>query len=257
MLKIKKESGSAYLAIVIVLIFALVGGLSYFVWKRYILSELNDLKKDQNNTQTSDLVLDKIARDDSTGSNLTVSYPSSWKLVHEKAVYVYGNDDIKTIQSPDVNRISSPDGKFQVVLSVGGDGPSEMCNSDDNTTYKIVKLETDLIPRYTQARFVAYITHYEDSLNNDYTYFFGAQRNDESVRSVKVGDSACGFMSTDFFNTSSSVQVGDDVPISTLSIRLTDIHDSSDSQLAMIEQAMQTNNYKIAKKIVQSLYVKK
>lgn len=254
MINNKTESGSAHLIIVIILIIALVGGLSYFVWKNYILSELNDLKKDQNNSQTSDFLLNKIATDNSAGSNLAVKYPSSWGLVHEGATY--SGSDTKTIKSPDINKISSPDGKIQVTLSVGGSGIGGTCSMDEGATYEIVKLETDSIPKYTKARFVAYVTHYKDTLNESYTYFFGAQRNNESVKSVKVGDSACGFMSTEFFNTSSSIQADDKTPLSTLSIKFMDIQNDNDLKLATIEQAMQTDNYKIAKQIVQSLHIK-
>lgn len=253
----KNETGSAHLVIIAILSLIIVGLLGFTFWQNFMQKETDSNSSSQESSKTSskittptssEVALTEIATDDSVGTNLTVKYPKTWIMKHaehsDAGVGVYSKQ----------YEITSPDSDLSVkyiVTNVGGGGTCDPVNGDE-----IVQLDKSDIPGFTKAKFVSYSS-------NDGTFFAGIMNNNKETTSAKIGDSSCS--ATTF--ASLSGLVGDilssklsqkETSVSlTLTIEFKNIeHDGSANSSEAFRQTLTTENYKTAKRIIESLYIK-
>lgn len=248
------QSGSGHLVIIFILVIALLGAVGYVFYDRFV-----DKKGDNSDNTTtvtttstvpSEVALTEIIADNTGGSNLAIKYPSTWALSDYYADNTGVNGTHKKITSPD-NKVVV---KFSYNLSsqMGG-----VCYADDNNSdnkvITLAYLDTADIANYQAARFVAYIDN--NTKTGAYTYEASAQINKEPYNLRFVGDTT---ESCSSFQYASKLIV--DIPDSELDeivsvvIELKNINE--DSSFDDIKAEMATDNFQIAKRIVQSLYVK-
>lgn len=242
--KHKSQQGSGLLAIVIILAVALLGAVGYIFWQNF--SNTAEINKDSS-ANVSDVVLNKIAYDKTLGTDMAVRYPETWSMEHKASgPNSYGRYD-------DTSTITSPDGEIEVVLYVfQPTGFGQNCADDSLTQI----LDEGTINSYESLGYKAYA---EGSVFPDgsthYKYYFGAYKldviNDTTCKDYSYGRY---IMSLPGHNSS------DGVPI--IYMRFPNIEDETTSydrgynisNIDDLKQIIKTNNYKIAKQIIQSLH---
>lgn len=273
------KSGFAHIIIVAILVIALVGVLGFVVWKNYSNSKsvsktstksnnsignnndtsLASNSKENNSTNNSGngsndsssanvittITTDNpgTASDYTFSTGMSVKFPENWTLAHT----VDKTTSLGVTQSDDKSVITSPDDKVIVTMDINnyelGFNPGDP---------EIVLLETDSIDNYSGVRFVEYVYYYKD--NNSYTYHIGAQNDSTAVRSVKLGD-LVSIANNDFVYGMWISGNGGDLHTS-LTISFKNHGGESVSSLNELSQLMSNENYRVAKQIVQSLYIK-
>ena len=249
----QKQSGFAHLAVVIILSVALLGTLGFVFWQNFMQPKVvvDDIKKDDSGTKIDDtkkpvlseVALTEIASDQTRGSGLSIKYPKTWTMVHKGAV------DISPLSGSDADTstITSPDGEISVVLVVGLSGIGGTCDPND-TNYRITQIDTGTIVGYPSQSFVSSVTH--SISENKYYYRIGTVSTG-SVGELVVGGSNCawdlGVISTDYDNNG---------PVAQLVMPLKNVENGTSTTLTDLNKVTPTDNYKIAKRIMQSLYVK-
>jgi hypothetical protein len=220
--KRKSQSGSIHLLIAIILLVVILATLGFIFWQNFIEPKTN---KSAESTASTELT--EVASDQTINTGLTVKYPKTWKLSHKAISNEF-----------DTSTITSPDGRISVILnSIITTGLGTDCNSD--TTMQVI--DKDAIPNLPSLGFIAYITH--SNLSHSYGYRVGAY----FIQDLKDCNTYYG----------SEFIYGEMPKLSTLYIEFNDINNNVDANSLMpsdIYNAMSTNNYKIAKQIVQSLY---
>lgn len=257
-MKNKNQSGNAHAMIVIILVIALIGSLGFIFWQNFAKNETgkqnqnsqtdknnrdNNPKTDNNKTE---IELSEIAADDTVGTNLAIKYPKTWTMTHSEKI------------EPNINgpvllkgyKISSPDGKVYInfiVTNIGGGG---MCDAEPGR--EITQFERSNIPGFKKALFISYS-------DNSGTFFAGVQNNNSKTQSAKVGDSSCSTVTFGFpsgliseIPNTKAVNAG-----MQLAIEFDDLqHNGTSESSAKFRQYLDTDNYKTAKSIIESLYVK-
>ena len=147
----------------------------------------------------------------------------------------------------DSHYISSPDNKitinFIVINNSQGGG---LCDSED-TIREIAFSEK--LEKYPYARFVAF--------TSGKNFNIGIQKNIKEIESIKVGDNICNF---NYQNSIHSVQTDISDYLSTeliMNVKLNDYANGKISSIDDFDQAIKTDNFKTARKIVESLFVNK
>ena len=186
--------------------------------------------------------LTEIATDSTVGTNLAIKYPKTWSVTQSNRKY-----QSKSIFGFYKANITSPDNKITVEFGVS-DNAELALGECAATAPTITQLSTDVVTGYPKVRFVSYIMN--NKLFSGDGFYIGLQKNTESVNSVKVGDSNCGFIGSQIIATDSNSANF------TLNIKLNDVVSGSKTLTADVNKVMTTDSFKIAKQIVQSLYVK-
>lgn len=250
--KRSNQSGFAHLVIItVILAVALVGTLGFVFWQNFMQpkhqtsgnstgggsSKTGD--SDKPKTDPSQIALSEVASDQNRGTGLAIKYPSTWSVTHESNNTESGK--------PESYNILSPDGKVKVFFMIGQDGVGGTCDPSD-TTYVVSQAEYEAIPQYSKARYIEYVTH--STADDTYAYFAGTQINNQyTSNSIKAGDQACVLGMPGFFTPLEGT-------LGYISITFTAITNGTKTTLNEVETAIKTDNYKIAKRIVESLYVK-
>lgn len=246
----RTESGFAHAIIIVAVIAIIVGALGFVVWQRYssnsdvpknannenVKSERNSSANINNPNETETMELTEVATDQTLGTGISIRYPKNWSLEHTQYIGDRGSQDFSTI--------SSPDGQIKVHLLVGASGE---CQYDRSTT-EIVKLESDTMQSYSDVRFVSYVYKHGES----YYYFAGVQKITDKIAEVKVGDK----LYCDFDVGGIPEINGKKFSLDIVATKFENIKDRVVITPDSVENVMATENYKIAKQIVQSLYVK-
>ena len=226
MSKNKSQSGSARLIIIISIVVVALGVAGFIFW--------------QNESNSTGLT--EIATDSTVGTNLAIKYPKAWSVTQSSRKY-----QSKSIFGFYKANITSPDNKIAVEFGVS-DNAKLALGECTATAPTITQLSTDVVAGYPKVRFVSYIMN-NKSFGGD-GFYIGLQENTESVNSVKVGDSNCGFIGSQIITADSNSANF------TLNIKLNDVANNSKTLVADVNKAMTTDSFKVAKQIVQSLYVK-
>lgn len=234
--KNKSQLGSIHLAITIVLLVALLGALGFVFYQNFVLSKTSNPTPAVANSKTDDaskavvsseVALTEVASD-TTGTGLSFKYPKTWTLSHETtpAGEVQG--------AHDSNIITSTDGKTTVILNI--DRPSGLgvpCGGDQSTSVKVI--DTGKINNYPSTGFIQY------SEPNSGT-FVGAYKLDV----VQSKTDCMNYEKSQYilgYGHPANDPMGS-VPIVKFQAKFTGNID------------MNSDNYKIAKRIIQSLYKK-
>ncbi len=211
----------------------------------YTCGSGNSENSDNNSSNTTDNVASqtqltkKIASDQTRGSGLAVKYPDNWVLVH--------TIDASGSSLPiDVSTIISPDGKVTVTLEVGLNGIGGACDPD-NTNDLLAFIDSASIPNYSDYSFVSSVMH--SVLGGVYHYQVGTAMSN-NISSLVVGGSGCG-LGLGVIPTANG-----NGPTASLSVKFNDIQNDQSTTLNDFKTAITTDDYMIAKQIVQSLYKK-
>lgn len=248
------KSGFAHIIAVIILGIALVGGLSFVVWRNYSNMKSDSIisNKDTKNTvvtpvKTINTELTEVLADEKTFSNLAIKYPDDWVKIAQKEV---SEDGITTT-------LTSPDGKIKIIFVTDLiSGWGGICQyPTGQKAVELVWLDSDVIANYPSMRFVSYIYH--DTVTDKYGYFVGAQNNNDWTLPIKVGYKT---ESCDPFGIDSGASIVlekegvQQAAYVVLSVELININE--DSTKAEINAEIGSKYFVVAKQIVQSLYVK-
>jgi len=251
------QTGSAHLIIIIVLVIALLGSLGFVFWQNFV--KVKDNQPVQNNqiSNTTDksatasktsneTKLTEIAADDLVGTNLALKYPKTWTATHE---------DFSTVEAgaPILNKmykISSPDNDISVKFGVTNVGGGGTC--DDEPGRKITQLDKSEIPGNKNIFFVSYS-------DEQGAFYAGTMKNAEKAQAAQIGDSSCSVSS--FGQLSGMIPNIDNSKSLEVTLRLeiefnNIAHDRNAETTIKFRQALNTENYKTAKSIIESLYVK-
>ena len=249
----QSQTGSAHAIIIILLVIALLGGLGFVFWQNFAKSksETKQTKTAQNSVtankssgssaKINEVKLTEIAADHVASTNLAIKYPSSWIMTHEQASPVSDGDI--TVVGENYN-ISSPNKEIVVKLGLTNGGVGGTCDKTNGDG--LLQINPEEIPNYPNTRFVSYY-------GADY-YFAGIQSNDEKNKSIKVGDSVCDLGLTGVITPIKS-NLYENVNL-LLSIEFPTIGHNGKSSVEKFKQSLTTEDYKIAKRIIESLYVK-
>ena len=258
MRKQKHQSGFAHLLIItIILGVALAGTLGFVVYQNFIVKKDDssktsntitsaDKKSESNTSKTSSNKNDSDTKDDPsqvalteiasnqsyTNTGLTIKYPKTWTYTHEAENSRSG--------LPDSISITSPDGTVVVNFNVHYTQIGGYCEN-----LVISQFETDSIKGYSNAVFLSGVAKYTP--NNTYYYYVHAQKTSDAS-SFKIGGNGCG-MAYGLLLTNNNIVFG-------LSMNLKNVQNNKTTTLTEFNKAKETDNYKIAKRIIQSLYVK-
>lgn len=171
------------------------------------------------------------------GSSYTVYYPSSWKL--------------ELSETGDVSTIRNQDGSIEVYIRAFDGGIGGTCGPESDSS-QLVQIDAFDMLNYTAGRFAEYVVQEEDGA---YNYFAGLQRSNEYIDAVKVGDSGinCKFA----FSTTLDDAYDKYTIHGYASISIKSVQGGTKTALDEFNAAINTDDYKIAKQIIQTLYVKK
>lgn len=249
--KQKSESGSAHLVIIIVLVVALLGTLGFVYWQNFVQTKTANTQTNQTNTSNNQTVkaqLTEDVTDSSRGTGLSIKYPASWSYSRYLSNIPKGSYD-----KGDTYTVTSPDSKVSVVLRIGLYGGSA------GTGYKLPITETlgqDTMPDMKEMSFVQYFCGYDDS---KYGYYnIGAYGN-----SLVKDDNLCVTANEHNQATKGEMVNGSNFSSYNLNIKLNDLdqyfgntYATSTFTKELVTNSMNTEDFQIAKQIVQSLYIK-
>lgn len=244
------QKGSAHLIIVIVLAVALVGTLGYIFWQNFTKSETNkqsqssqaDKKTTENNDKTdsskTEAELTEIAADTVAGTNLAIKYPKDWQMTYN----ILGPEE--TIIGKKY-AITSPSGKIKVNFQVSHGGLGGMCEDVNGDEIQYINREN--LSTFSN---VEYLEYYISNF-----YFAGIHQTNGLISIAQVGDSVCNLGISGAF---SPVNNNKDIENMTLllGIEFPQIEHNSASSVEKFKEIIKTDDYKIAKNIVKSIYVK-
>lgn len=243
--------------IVVILTVALIGTLGFVFWQNFMQPKASspikaDSSKNSNvltnkplTAAPSEVALTEIASDKTAGSGLALKYPSTWTMTHEN---YSSNPD--TVATPDTSTITSPDGKITIKLRVAISGLGGTCDKDD-TSYQFEQIQIDPMPYYPGHNLFTYVTQYSSgSAAGDYYYYVDVLEATAKVLSLKVGDSPC-YLGLGIFPAN-----GDYTKETQLTLTFNDFDNYKPTTLSNFNKAIATDNFKVAKRIMQSLYVK-
>lgn len=228
--KNKSQTGSVHLIITIILAVALLGLLGFELYQNFVLSKASkptltvvDKKTDETpKTETaSEVALTEVASD-TTGTGLAIKYPKTWILNHETT------PASEMVGASDKNTIISSDGNVKVVLDIARPSGIGLNCGDPDTTIKV--LDKGEIKNYSSLSFI----RYNEPGVGDYV---GVSKNIE----VEGRTNCASYSKSQYIFSYSSSNPS---PIATLQAKFTGDID------------MNSDNYKTAKRIIQSLYVK-
>lgn len=238
-MKNRKNQGFVHLLIIsIIVVFGLIVVISYIV-----LQNLNQNETiNSSNSNNIEVELTEIAHDKTMGTNLAIKYPKTWKLDYQKnnPSDSFGNLDSES------STITSPDGNTTVKFNVyHTTGIGINCYEVD----KVDVLDSGAILNYPSATFIA---------------FYGKSNNPESEGCHFIGATLKGDINTNQLFETGRYILGFDgnlrslngelLPITTIEVEFSNLGENSTP--SDIIQLMTTSDYMIAKRIVQSLYVK-
>lgn len=250
----RSRSGNALLIILIITGALLVfSGVGFVVWKQFFnapTTETMSAPKEEPIAMPPPPPT-YLARDETLGSGLVIEYPEGWTNVHTGA-----EDPLSTSENQiDTNTLSSPTGEVQVLMTV--EKNSQIGGLCSNDYIKLKYLAADTLPRFTGARFAAYVVYYPNT--NFYQYHVGAQKNTAEITAVTTdNNSACRFMYSEYIDRTSTLP-GAPTVRALLAVRFPAVGQGNNlrsgySEAQVIER-LSGPEYEQAKEIVQSLSV--
>lgn len=248
----KYQSGFAHLVIItVILAVGLFGALGYVVWDKVINKE-QDVSDIQEDTDTSDGDEDQGVTDEevdpyegwktvtetASGENLSLKYPSDWSVSKETYAGPY-----------DMINITNPRSSVKISFAANLDGIGGVCPTD-NPAYVIYSVTREDVTNYSGYKFYSAITQRSNGSNSTYQYVGTVLQDGDSSANIKVGASACYFTMRVF-----RIKTNSDV-IASINLRLMDVEQANYDNPEAINKVMDTEDFKDAVKIVQSLFAK-
>jgi len=218
--KQQKQSGFAHIVILTVILGIAVVGLLGFVYYQNFIQKKNDSSKTINTTMLTETASIKV---DNVG--FSVKYPKDW---------TYDGSNMSS-EASKLFVISSPDKKVQITAMVykPTDGYAMTC-VDSNSNVKVV--DSGNISSYEGIGFVFYR---ELSSDSNAEYFVGAQKLSK-VATTKTCESYW----------SSTINLNDNYDIvESLGVNVNSLKDD----VSNIEQIMNSDDYIMAREIIQSM----
>lgn|GEM_PF-1148188 len=240
--KQKNQQGSAHVIVIAILVLALLGTLGFIFWQNF-MKPSSDLKiEDINNS--SEIVdesneLTQIAEDQTFGTNLAIKYPRDWIVTHASST--------KNGMGLDNSILTSSDGGVKINFSVGVGGVGGFCAPNESI---ISFIDTDTIPKYSNAIFVSAVTKISSA--NEYTYYMGISNNNDQKKTLTIGDDSCPISLLSNMVSPGSLPSGHLQLYATFS----NVENGISTSLDDFNQIKTTQNYITAKDIIQSLYIK-
>lgn len=244
-----QQAGSAHAIIVIVLVLVLMGSLGFIFWQNFIQKK-TDIVAKQNTPSTSksthstntpaidEIALTEVASDNFTGTNLAIKYPKTWQVSHESIGPIY---DITT----EKYKISSPDNKILINFWTSNGGFGGTCEDVDGDELQYINKED--LSAFTNAEFIEY--YFSTG------YFAGIHQNNISTGSAKIGDSACNLGLSGALSPVKNSKNIDNMSLH-LDIEFPEIGYSGASSVEKFKNIIKTDDYKTAKRIIHSIYIK-
>lgn len=241
-------------------VFILIVGIGYLAWMALFQSkkaDTSDSKSSTTRTQDVKIELTESTTDTIQGSGLAIKYPKSWKVTNDGDYdwYVKNNPAAELVaidpkdKNPDNITITSPDDKVSVIFDNGNRPELDPCYADDSNL-TLSKILVDSIAGYND--YVMATTVINEASGNG-RYVIGVFKRGSWIDSVKVGDQYCvtGSQGIQFKTTDGNNAV------LLVEIMLNDVKTNDATTLDSVNKAIESDNFNIAKHIVQSLYVKK
>ena len=221
--KKQSQSGSAHLVIIILLAVALLGALGYVYYLNFMQPKVADITPAPlviDNPAPAVIAPSKVALTEvaSIPKGLAIKYPSGWTIKNV--------DDPGTNETTDMpatyRTVSSKDGGVSIMLKqFASSGRGVPCSGE---VRNVSIVDTGVISGYPTAKFVSYTDQGETFIG---AYGLADIDGKTDCQSYDLGQYLFGYTSVDLVTLQATV-TGD----------------------------MTTDNYKIAKRIIQSLYVK-
>lgn len=244
-----QQAGSAHAIIVIVLVLVLMGSLGFIFWQNFIQKK-TDIVAKQTTPSTSkstpstntpaidEIALTEIASDNLTGTNLAIKYPKTWQMSHES---MGPNYDIIT----EKYKISSPDNKILINFWTSNGGFGGTCEDIDGDELQYINKES--LPRFTNAEYIEY--YFSTG------YFAGIRQNNMSIDTTKIGDSACNYGMSGAVLPVKNTKNIENMALH-LDMQFPEIGYKGASSVEKFKDIIKTDDYKTAKIIIRSIYVK-
>lgn len=251
-MKTQKHSGAVHLIIVTILLaVGLIGAVGYVAWDKLVNEKQNvsnvqedaDSSNNNNSQDVADKEVDpyegwKTVTETASGENLSLKYPSDWGVSK------------KTYSGPyDVINITNPDSSINITFSANLQGIGGVCPTDD-PAYVIYSVTKEDVTNYPGYKFYSAITQNSNGSNSTYQYVGTVLQDGDSSANIKVGASACYFTMRVF-----RIKTNSDV-IASVNLRLMDVEQANYDNPEAINKVMDTEDFKDAVKIVQSLFAK-
>lgn len=233
----KSQAGSHLVILTVIITLAFVGALGFIYWQNF-LQPKDKVNSSSSSAEVVDESVDSIALDKSitetvTGEDLTLNYPGTWVVSSNNALL---NPDQETSNQKTI--LTSPDGNVKVTFWTGVDGIGGTCVIDE--VGEINKVKTYSLPNYSGYKLYEVIS---GASSTGYAYSSLVLNASDQIT---PGSTVCN-IGLGFFESKNS-------KTNQLNIKFSDsnAYTSSDE----INTAMDTDSYKTAVEIVQSLHQK-
>lgn len=251
-MKIQKHSGAVHLIIVTILLaIGLIGAVGYVAWDKLVnekqdvssVQEDDNSSNSNNNQEVADKEVDpyegwKTVTETASGENLSLKYPSNWSVSKETYAGPY-----------DMINITNPDSSVKISFAANLQGIGGVCPTDD-PAYVIYSVTKEDVTNYSGYKFYSAITQHSNGNNSTYQYVGTVLQDGDSSSNIKVGASACYFTMRVF-----RIKTNSDI-IASVNLRLMDVEQANYDNPGAINKVMNTEDFKAAVKIAQSLFAK-
>lgn len=245
------QTGSAHAIIIVILVLVLIGSLGFIFWQNFIQKKTETIAKNttpststskstsaNKTTPTTEVALTEVAADNFTGTNLALKYPKTWQMTHESVGPTF---DVIIERY----KISSPDNKILINFWISNGGFGGTC--EDVAGDELQYINKEALPSYSNAEYIEYYT--------PNGYFAGIRQNNMSIDITKIGDSAC-----NLGPGGSVLPVKNSKNIENMALHLDiefpEIGHKGASSVEKFKDIIKTNDYKTAKRIIHSIYIK-
>ena len=233
--KKQSQSGFAHLAIILVLVVALLGALGFVFWQNFM--------QPKTVTDLSNVALSEVASDQVFGTNLSVKYPEGWTSTVTNST---SKDAEDFVQGSYKNLITSPDGNVEINFEIAAPQVVANCGYVNSV---ISSIDKDTIPGYSDIPLSFVSSVRQTTIDSGiYDYYVGVAFDSDYL----IGDKACPLFSTMHQIPTAGLEAG----MLDLHAEFKNIENDSISTLDSFNNIKSTDNYKIAKRIIQSLYIK-
>lgn len=235
-----RQSGSAHVAAVVILIVVLLGALSFIFYRNF----MTDSAEQPTSQQAPVPVKMQTARFEYDKQAYAIDYPKGW------------SESVLDPASKDKNlTLTSPSSSVEVQFSVSAGGLGGMCDATDGLKVRFYQVSKETNVKLTDEP-LRLVESMSDAQGGGYSYRIGLSPEGAETHAA-VGDSHC---TIGYVGVASRLVV--DQPTGKVSrptiiamIRFPKLPGTSDSKVKSmdeIEGLMQTDEYKAAVKILQS-----
>ena len=187
----QKQTGSAHVVVIVVLIIALVGALGFVFWQNFVNKYHDTEQTHSTSKESTPEVKLKVAQiDELFPVKLSWSYPEDWTITSKGS-----GPKTETETTEQIITLTSPSKDYEVAYRVGSNGSyGGSCSPEDAGTLQYVRRES--IVNFSKAIFLESIADNYSVINSQkkfegYLYGSGLANNEDRVTNAEVGDSTC------------------------------------------------------------------